>query len=310
MAASSEGSTDSGHSEDINVFAPILANIRLDRLPLFATSVRELEQEPAKLETESNNSMDCFILSPPILGSFHILFRIKFGDGAQWVLKVPATGHPGRFDPSDAKALTSEALTMRLIKRETTVPIPEVYSFNASTQNDLGCPFILMEFIEAAPLHEIWFEEISSIGMLEQRRARILQDLAAAVVQLNQFVYRKGGRLLFDDDGNPKSVGPMRKLDVSSMLDRQRAGDLDEFFVFCEVGPFTNSKDFLLCMLDRRLAPPDRFGQGIYKLLRLFIDWFPSADSAQEPEFVLSHPDLDLQNILVSPEGELRGVID
>lgn len=42
MAASSEASTDSGHSEDINVFAPVLANIRLDRLPPFATSVREL----------------------------------------------------------------------------------------------------------------------------------------------------------------------------------------------------------------------------------------------------------------------------
>lgn len=310
MAASSEASTDSGHGEDINVFAPILANIRLDRLPLFATSVRELEQRPVKLETESNNPMDCFILSPPVLGSFHILFRIKFGDGAQWVLKVPATGHPDRFDASDAKALTSEALTMRLIKRETTVPIPEVYSFNASTHNDLGCPFILMEYIEAVPLYEIWFEETSSKAVMEQRRAQILQDLAAAVVQLNQFAYRKGGRLLFDDDGNPKSVGPMRKLDLSSMLDRDRTDDLDESFVFCEVGPFTDSKEFLLCMLDRRLPPPDQFGHGIYKLLRLFIDWFPSVDYAQEPEFVLSHPDLDLQNILISPEGELRGVID
>lgn len=35
-----------------------------------------------------------------------------------------------------------------------------------------------------------------------------------------------------------------------------------------------------------------------------------SADYAQEPGFVLSHPDLDLQNILVFREGELRGVID
>lgn len=74
---------------------------------------------------------------------------------------------------------------------------------------------------------------------------------------------RKGGRLLFDDDGNPKSVGPLRKPDVSSMLDRQRTGDLDDFFVFCEVGPFTDSREFFLCMLDRRLAPPDQFGQGI-----------------------------------------------
>ncbi|MCJ1260926.1 hypothetical protein MMC22_000790 [Lobaria immixta] len=308
MAALSEASTDSGHDE--NAFAPIIASIRLDRLPLFATSVRKLEQKPIKLETESSNSMDCFILSPPLVGSFHILFRIKFGDGAQWVLKVPATGHPDRFDGSDAKALTSEALTMRLIKRETTVPIPEVYSFNASTHNDLGCPFILMEYIEGVSLYEFWFEEKSSKAVMEQRRARLLQDLAAVVVQLNQFAYRQGGRLLFDEEGNPTSVGPMRKLDVSSMLDRQQTGDLDESFIFCELGPFTDSKAFLLCMLDRRLPPPDQFGQGIYKLLRLFIDWFPSADYALEPEFVLSHPDLDFQNILVTPEGGLRGIID
>lgn len=310
MAASSEASTDVGQDEDMNTFAPVIANIRLDRLPLFATSVRELQREPVKLETESNNSTDCSILSPPLVGSFHILFRIKFGDGAQWVLKVPATGHPDRFDEPDAKALTSEALTMRLIKRETTVPIPEVYSFNASTQNDLGCPFILMEYIEAVPSQDFWFEETSSKPVMEQRRAQLLQDLAAAVVQLNQFAYRQGGRLLFDDEGNPTSVEPMRKLDVSSMLDRQRTDENDESFIFCELGPFTDSKAFLLCMLDRRLPPPDQFGQGIYKLLRLFIDWFPSADYALESEFVLSHPDLDFQNVLVSPEGGLRGIID
>lgn len=306
MAASSGVSTDAGHDADMDAFAPILAGIRLDRLPLFATSVRELEPKPIKLETESKTSMECSNLSPPLVGSFHILFPIKFGDGARWILKVPATGHPDRFDESDAKALTSEALTMRLIKRKTTIPIPEVYSFDASTHNILGCPFILMEYIEAVSLYEFWFEETSSEAVMEQRRTRILQDLAAAVVQLNRFAYGQGGRLLFDK-GNPTSVGSMRKLDMSSILNQ---GDADESFIFCELGPFTDSKAFLLCMLDRRLPPPDQFGQGIYKLLRLFIDWFPSAENTLEPEFVLSHPDFDIQNILVSPEGELRGVID
>lgn len=310
MAASIEIFSDSEHDEGINAFAPILTSIHLDRLPLLATSVRELKQKSENFKSELNNSMNCSVLSPPLVGSYHILFCIKFGDGVQWILKVPARGHRDQFDESDAKALTSEALTMQLIKRETTIPIPEVYSFNASTHNDLGCPFILMEYIEAVQLYEIWFDESSSKAVMEQRRARILQDLAAAVVQLNQFAYRQGGRLLFDDKGNPTSVGPMRKLDVSSMLDRQRTGDLDQSFIFCELGPFTDSKAFLLCMLDRRLPPPDQFSQGIYRLLRLFIDWFPSADYALESEFVLSHPDLDIQNILVSPEGGLRGVID
>lgn len=65
-----------------------------------------------------------------------------------------------------------------------------------------------MEYIEAVPLYEIWFEETSSKAVMEQRRARILQDLAAAMVQLNQFAYRKGGRLLFDDNGNRRALDP------------------------------------------------------------------------------------------------------
>lgn len=65
MAASIEASTDSGNDEGMNAFAPILANIRLDLIPLFATSVHELEQKPVKVETESNNLIDCSILSPP-----------------------------------------------------------------------------------------------------------------------------------------------------------------------------------------------------------------------------------------------------
>lgn len=92
----------------------------------------------------------------------------------------------------------------------------------------------------------------------------------------------------------------MRRLDLSSMLDRQRTGALVETFVFCEVGRTFDGLtkgSFSACWTDG-YPRPDQFGNGIYKLLRLFIDWFPSADHAQEPEFVLSHPDLDLQKYI------------
>jgi hypothetical protein len=41
--------------------------------------------------------------------------------------------------------------------------------------------------------------------------------------------------------------------------------------------------------------------------LQLFLDWAPIPD---KPEFVLSHPNLDIQNVIVSKEGELCGLID
>jgi aminoglycoside phosphotransferase (APT) family kinase protein len=46
------------------------------------------------------------------------------------------------------------------------------------------------------------------------------------------------------------------------------------------------------------------------KLLRLFIDWIPISAGADKPEFVLLHPDLGIQNVLVSKEGRLCGLID
>ena len=63
-------------------------------------------------------------------------------------------------------------------------------------------------------------------------------------------------------------------------------------------------------MLDRREPPPNTYSQGIYKLLRLFIDWAPIPTGADKPGFVLTHPDLDIQNVLVSKEGRLCGLID
>lgn len=58
-------------------------------LPIFVLTVfhfllrlfASLNKKPVKLKTESNNLIDCLILSPPIIGSFHILFRIKWVRG-------------------------------------------------------------------------------------------------------------------------------------------------------------------------------------------------------------------------------------
>ena len=126
--------------------------------------------------------MNCSILFPPLYGSYHIVFVLNFADGLRWALKLPATGHPDRFDETAARALTSEALTMRLLKRQTTVPVPEVYSFDASFDNDINCPFILMEFIAGIPLYDCWFDKEASKVSVEQRRARTLQDIAAVML--------------------------------------------------------------------------------------------------------------------------------
>ena len=83
------------------------------------------------------------------------------------------------------------------------------------------------------------------------------------------------------------------------------------------MGPFHDPSSFLLTLLDRRKPPGHQHGEGLYKLLRLFIEWASAfyrsseAGGSDDRPFVLSHPDFDIQNVLVSKEdGRLRGLID
>ncbi|KAL4807079.1 kinase-like domain-containing protein [Aspergillus unguis] len=299
----------------LSVFRHVRAALNLEVLPDYASRLR---QKNLPQVDQTSPITDCKVDSEPLFGSYHILFRISFSDGACWILKVPANGYKDAFDKLSARALRTEALTMRLIKEKTTVPIPAIYEFSDACDNPLGCPFILMEYIDGRPLQDAWFERDIAPDVLERHREHALQDLANALVQLNTFTSRQAGALTFGPDEKPCSdVGPFREVDISTMLDRLREEeDYDGSSVYYELGPISDPVAYFTHTLNRREPPTDEFGMGMHKLLRLFIDWAVSESEAaeaspDEPTFVLAHPDLDIQNVLVSKtNGRLLGLID
>jgi hypothetical protein len=99
------------------------------------------------------------------------------------------------------------------------------------------------------------------------------------------------------------------------MLDHLREDDtFDGSNIFCNVGPTTNIKSYFTFMLVKREPPFDELSQGLDKLLDMVIDLALcecQSEIEEETKFVLSHPDLDIQNVIVSEEdGSLRGLID
>lgn len=296
-------------------FASVIANMRLDRLPSMASNIRgKLDQTAGRSGSTkaTHNIADripCNVCLVPLVGAFHILFPLDFVDGSRWILKVPETGYPDRFDDTAARALESEALTMQLLRLDTEIPVPEVFDFNASFDNELNVPFILMEFIPGIPLYECWFDKSCSKEKLEQRREQILQDVAKATLQLNKFTFDQGGAPVFGQEGDIV-IGPLRIIDVQAMCKRTETDDPDNTAIFRELGPFMDWKSFICCLLDTTKQPADEYSQGVTKLLRLYIEWFPKEESMMKPGFVLTHPDLDIQNILVSKEGRLKSLID
>ena len=302
-------------------FATVLRNLKRDNIPSLASGVRYSGHPSTNIIDipTTPRPVGCKLLSHITCGSYNAVFTILFADGTLWVLKIPANGHSQCWDAPASEALRSEAFTMRLIRRETTISVPEVFAFDASLENELGCPYILMELIHGKPLQDVWFDQGVSQALREQRRIRSLHGIAEAMTQLNSLAFRQGGSLLFDAEGEVAGIGSSNIVDLETQYANMRSPDYDNKMAFCQTGPFSDAKSYLLSLVDARQGKRDRgtIEQGAYKLLRLFIDWslmdMSTANekhSAQEKPFVLAHPDLDSQNILVNDDGSLAGLID
>ena len=314
-----------------STFEQVMKNMDLSTLPAYASSLRR-SKAAAGLDETAN--FECTVKYSPMLGSFHALFPVVFKDGVRWLFKIPAAGHIGRWDSSAARALRSEALTMQMLQRQTSIPIPKVYSFDASLDNNFKCPFILMEYIDGEPLYKSkhrvayfsvfpsihkhwqltvateWYNGFTSVEAQEKFREQALQGLAAATVQLSAFKYSQAGSPSFDENGKLQEIEPVRVVDIPTTYSRLIAGCADADTVFCELGPYSNATDYFRSMLDKHQQKEDPFSQGESQVLRLFLDWIPKEVPFENETFVIAHPDFNLQNVLVAEDGTLQGLID
>lgn len=347
-------------------FGGVLRTMNLEAIPLLASNVRQSGPHNTGIVSSGTScasaSIPCRIVNLPLCGSFNIVFTLQFDDGFKWMLKVSANGH--RFDSVAAAALISEARTMQLLKRETTIPVPKIYAFDASSCNDLNSPFILMERIDGQPLYRGWFDDEIPKARLEHFRVKALQSLAEAMAQLNHFTLTRGGALEFDTTGKPVGLRGAKVVDTIGICNRgtgfengseadqdtadhhhhhdghddtsendeienkENRTDVcgkkksqnydngedeeDEEDIICEKGPFECPKSAFLFDLDRcdTVCKGDEHTHGCYKALRMFIDLAFSDSNHRAGRFVLTHPDLDVQNVLVGEDGTLRGLID
>lgn len=295
---------DSGEdSDDEALFSNILSIINTSKLSQLAKSIRERNDE----KYNKNGP----VVGDPITGSYHVVYPLHFDDKVSWAAKIPIAGTPELWDESSTKALTSEAKVMQLLKRETTIPLPEVLDFSATRDNIIQCPYIIMTYIEGQSLYDVWFgHRLKSMSYEEvsECRNRVLRGIAKAMSQLDNFSYSCSGSLEFDEDMQPTAGAPTRCIDMGAELDRWFVHhDPSEEPIYVDFPMTTDPKQHYTFFLDLH-QEQDPFHRGVKTLLRLLIDWIPEP-SGMNP-FVLAHPDMGIQNIIVADNGELLGIID
>ena len=298
-------------------FTGVFQNIDISAIENFASTIRMSGHHSTKTQLDSSSSkwIPCKVLPKPLHGTYNIVFQIEFSDGVRWMLKVPANGHRSQWNLTSQASLRSEAQTMQMLKRETQIPVPTVYAFETSLDNELGVPFMLMEKLPGIQAQYVWYNDQLPTKQLEKARARMLQGIAAIMVQLNSYTFDQSGSLEFDDDGKFIRIGERKMADGIGAWDGVEEHLCTETKnIWTAKAPSTDPKSEYLFTLGRLPngipVGAHTLQKGGHKSLLHFIDWACEVTKFAGKRFVLCHPDLDVQNILVADDGTITGILD
>jgi hypothetical protein len=316
------------HQSDRHDWTPIRAipDDRFKRLALLFIDINGwLEEE------------DCNVLAR-FEGGYHhvVMLRVYDGDGdVDYVIKVPAVGTDARWSEADAHNMASEASLMRHLSQHTNIPVPEIVASDETLDNILGAPFMLMKKMPGEPSYKVWFEDHKDRDHIteceisqetEAKRVTMLRSLAQVMAQLQAFQFDKIGLPDFykvNAQGGTH-VTSWYRWKTPIELENSNLHPDDQLY---PVGPFQASIEYMTAKLDTSW-PTDPTSEDLHHYDRLInigtrkvLDIIYSnpiiARSTSKPTFinqqetfVLRHPDLDFQNILVDPAGNVTGLLD
>ncbi|TGJ85061.1 hypothetical protein E0Z10_g3675 [Xylaria hypoxylon] len=85
-------------------------------------------------------------------GAYNINCKIVFDNGEKWMVRFPMVGKVMNAD----EKVEIEVAAMKLIRQQTSIPIPDIKAWGLAIDNPLGIgPFIMMAFIEGVGVNDI-----------------------------------------------------------------------------------------------------------------------------------------------------------
>ncbi|EEQ31642.1 hypothetical protein McanMca71_004402 [Microsporum canis] len=123
----------------------------------------------------------------PLAGCFNWAVVLSFDDGVEWLLRSPRTSYALNETTAGA-VLVSEVATLRYIKQNSSIPVPDVYHYSSSKNNELGPK-------------EIPIKHGSSSRLLTaEQKQKVMVQLGKLMDQLSHLRFDKIGSL-FEEEG-------------------------------------------------------------------------------------------------------------
>jgi hypothetical protein len=282
-------------------------------------------------KSPSNAELQIKAISPFHEGKHHKIYKIDLADGRSYALRIPyAIGLP---EYRKAR-MQSEIATMDFLRRKHDVLMPGVISWSPTTDNRLGCEYVLLDFVKGDLLMKHWVP--SSLDL--KAKSATVKPAADFFEQIAHTKFNKFGGLYFTEDvaSQYQNDLPYEAEQDKDLVDRYRIGPtvesrfwkgrtaaISESFR----GPWASMKDYLADTANVQIAYAKDMlaqGQGDKQELQKTLDTFERYAKAAtvlfepeqeqlDPEIVaprLHHPDLNPINIIHRTDPSMSYLLD
>ncbi|KAF4495878.1 kinase-like domain [Fusarium agapanthi] len=218
-------------------------------------------------EQRRGQSCTCDVTQIPKCGSLNWVIFLCFQDGVEWVFRSPKSGLDSFYsDETTSKILVSEASTLLYLNTNTSIPVPQVFSYrytvfhipmlllltlsSGSSDNDIGIPYILQSKATGSSLGSCaWSPPRYQVPGLQHRstpmpisdhnRGKVMSQLGAFMSELSAHPFDRIG-CLFRDGNTNYVVGEC----LSPSLTWQERDSLE-----LDRGPFNSEHDYLASLI-------------------------------------------------------------
>ncbi|KAF9494219.1 hypothetical protein BDN71DRAFT_1449360 [Pleurotus eryngii] len=255
----------------------------------------------------------CTSLTKMHEGRFSRVFLLKTDNNREFIARIPFPV----FGPPDL-TIASEVATMDFIRTEARqVNVPIVLAWSSSNVEGIGVPYLMYEKVQGTALSALWDKE----DFTDQSLSEIVMQCMKQQAQTSGRVFSQIGSIFYKDDVSADlQTRPLYDTSITPATpnsDRFRIGPSlrPEFYrggrsqLDIDRGPWMNMQDYAQALSNCERTWILKAPEGVKEpdeLLKTLSDFdtlipylYPDANIG----YVLSHPDLHADNVLVDTSG-------
>ncbi|KAJ5928217.1 hypothetical protein N7466_007173 [Penicillium verhagenii] len=250
-------------------------------------------------------------------GGFNRCFLVTMRNGMRVVARIP-------YPVTEPKSLViaSEVATTDFL-RSHGIPVPKIFGYSTTDSNSAGTEYIFMEFVQGTNLGDVWFT------LTERQRTKLTTSLVQLESQIFALRFPASGSIYYCHDlpkenrrvmlpshhsnndtkkGDNFCIGPATSLEM--WFGRRNMLSVDR-------GPHGDCPSALTAGAKKEIAEAYDYKPQSHRehitTLENYLQIAPHLIPHKVPELhrpVIRHPDLQPNNIFVSDDLEICGLID